>query len=104
MIDALRKILQLSEQILEAAEAQNWQAVETLQQQRELASEQTKLTDVPQDKDTSLQAEDLIRHISQIDEKSLVLIEANRQELIKEKLQSNKRNKMARAYQNQPKY
>ena len=104
MIKTLLQILQLSEQIFQAAEDKNWQAVETLQQQREQASKQAVSSNIPQDKDASLTADDLIRQINQIDKKSLVLIDANRKALAQEKLQSNKRNKMARAYQNQPKF
>lgn len=104
MISTLRHILQLSEQILQAAEDKNWPAVETLQQEREQASQQAVSGDIPQDKDTSLQADALIRQIHQLDAKSLTLIEDNKQEVIQEKLRSNKRNKMAKAYINQPKF
>ncbi|MBN3563485.1 flagellar protein FliT [Aliamphritea spongicola] len=104
MISTLQHILQLSEQILQAAEAQDWQKVETLQQEREQASKQAVSGDIPQDKDTSLQADALITQIKQLDEKSLMLIEGNKQKVGQEKLRSNKRNKMAQAYINQPKF
>ena len=104
MISTLQHILQLSEQILQAAEAQDWQKVETLQQERERASKQAVSGETPQDKDTSLQADALITQIKQLDEKSLLLIEGNKKEVGQEKLRSNKRNKMAQAYTNQPKF
>ncbi len=104
MISTLRQILQLSEQILQAAEDKNWETVEVLQQKREQASKQAVSGDIPQDKDSSLQAEALIRQINLVDEKSLGLIEGNKQEVAQEKLRSNKRNKMAQAYSNQPKF
>ncbi|WP_271271781.1 flagellar protein FliT [Aliamphritea hakodatensis] len=104
MIRTLRHILQLSEQVLQAAEEKDWPAVEALQQEREQLSKQAVASDIPQDKDTSLEAEELIRKVHQLDAKSLTLIEGNKQEVIQEKLRSNKRNKMAKAYINQPKF
>ena len=104
MISTLQHILQLSEQILQAAEEKDWPKVESLQQEREQLSKQAIASDIPQDKDTSLEAEALIRKIHQSDEKSLTLIKGNRQEVIQEKLRSNKRSKMAKAYTNQPKF
>ncbi|MDO6564700.1 flagellar protein FliT [Amphritea sp. 1_MG-2023] len=98
MLDHITQAFALTQAILNAAEQQHWDKVESLQQRREQLLKQTESLPAPEDKPTSLQVAQLINDIKAIDNRITPLLQQHRQALIKQKLQTNKGQKMTKAY------
>lgn len=98
MVETLEQLLDLSKEILEAANQAQWAKVEALQQQRTTLIEKINQQPLPSDRDASLKAEALINAIQALDGQTLPLLNAEQDATRKARQKSNKGKQMSQAY------
>ncbi len=99
MLATICQLHEISKQILSAATQDHWQEVDALQRQREQLTTQADHLPIPVKPTDAEQVKQIILEIQAIDAQVQPLLETHRQALIDEKLQQNKGQRMARAYQ-----
>ncbi len=99
MYATIKQVYELTEEILAAAEANDWQKVETLQRLREQRMQQAESLPAPQDKSKSDQIAALANGIQDMDAHILPLLLKQKQAIIDETQKNNKGRKMNKAYQ-----
>ncbi|MBU2964838.1 flagellar protein FliT [Amphritea sp. 2_MG-2023] len=98
MLDKISQALALTQQMLAATEHQHWDEVEKLQLARQRLIKQSEALPTPTDQATSEQISQQITAMQTLNDQIAPLLEQRRQTLIKEKLQTNKGQKMNKAY------
>lgn len=99
MLEIIHQLHDLSKQILSAATQDHWPEVDALQLKREQLTAQAESLPVPIKPAAAEQLKQIILEIQAIDAQVQPLLETHRQALIDEKLQQNKGQRMAQAYQ-----
>lgn len=99
MVETLEQLLDLSKEILEAAQQKHWERVATLQQERAHKTDLLNQMSTPTDKTSSLKAEALIKAIKELDEKITPLLLEEQEATLKARQKTNKGKRMNQAYQ-----
>ncbi|GGK72703.1 hypothetical protein [Amphritea balenae] len=100
MLKQLSEVLTLTQAMLTAVKAQQWETAEQIQQDREQLLTQCGNMEAPSDKEESLKIHEVILRTKELEATMQPILELNKRDLFDQHKTRNKRQKMVSAYKN----